>query len=136
MTNKQNENIVFFDSECNFCNYWVQFILKYDKNKIFKFASLQSDFAKNHFAAFNINPSLLNTLYYSGNGKNYKKSTAVLKIANKLSGFFRIFLVFYLIPRFLRDIIYDFIAKHRRKLLKNNQQCLVPDADTRKRFYN
>ena len=82
--NKAQNNIILFDGDCNFCNNTVQFIIKHDPNKIYKFASLQSDFAKKFLKDFHYK-SLPDSILYIENDKIYDRSTAALKIGRNLS---------------------------------------------------
>lgn len=115
-----NKTILFFDADCLFCNFWVQFLLKQDKKKQFYFAALQSKVAQ---ICLEPKHQYLESLILLHQGEIYQKSKAVFKICALLKGWFYIFLIFTIIPNFILDFFYDLIAKHRHKILKD--QCLI-----------
>lgn len=129
-----DQSIILFDGVCNLCNRVVLFVIKHDKSGYFKFASLQSDYAKEKINLESYTDNDLRSLVLIQNGKIYWKSTAALKIAKHLSGGWKIFSVFLILPRFLRDPIYDFVARHRYKWFGKRAECMVPDPSLKKRF--
>lgn len=126
------ETIIFFDGECMLCNSSVNFIIKHDKNSQFMFSPLQGKKAAelNIYSADKTPDSII--LIEKGN--IYKFSDAALRIASKLDGFWKMLYVFIIIPRFLRDFVYKFIAKHRYKWFGKYDYCMVPNDNIKKRF--
>lgn len=124
--------IIFFDGECPFCIGWVQWLIRVDQTKKFRFASLQSSFAQ-QFLPQHILDHLESVVLYE-QGKIYTHSTAVLRILKSLSGWWKGLYLFILVPRPLRDAIYSWIAKNRYRFLKQNQHCLLPTESERDRF--
>lgn len=122
--------IVFYDGDCGFCNSAVQFILARKKRE-FYFAPLQSDLAESALSAHNITINL-DTIYFLKNGKVYNRSSAALQICRGLKGGYPLLFGFYMVPKFLRDPIYNFIAKRRHKL--RTGYCLIPLANDRQFF--
>jgi predicted DCC family thiol-disulfide oxidoreductase YuxK len=129
-----NNRIILFDGICNLCNASVNFIIKNDKKNRFVFASLQSDVAKEILLQFSEKKLNLNTLIYFENGVLFEKSTAVLKIAKQLRFPWPIFYVFIIIPAFLRDNIYTFIAKNRYKWFGKKATCMIPAPELKSKF--
>lgn len=120
---------------CNFCNSSVNFILKRDKKKVFKFASLQSDFAGEILRRNGIDETTLNTLILAEGGtKIYKRSSAALRIAGRLRFPWHLTYVFIIIPPFIRDFIYDIIARNRYRWFGKRDACRIPTAEERERF--
>ena len=116
--------LLFFDSDCLFCNFWVQFVFKKDKKKQIYFAPLQSDYAAKYlFPLVGHQYKNLNTLYLYHEGKVYEKSQAVLKICELLGGYFLFLLIFKLFPTYFSDFFYDLLAKNRHKIMKNS--CIL-----------
>jgi predicted DCC family thiol-disulfide oxidoreductase YuxK len=116
----KNETItlLFFDSECLFCNFWVQFILKKDKKKKIYFAPLQSSYAEQYlFPIIGEKYKQFDTLYLYQDGEVYEKSQAILKICYILDGYFRFFLIFKIIPIFILNFFYDIVAKNRHNIV-------------------
>ncbi|MBL4861993.1 MAG: DUF393 domain-containing protein [Crocinitomicaceae bacterium] len=129
---KSNDLIVFYDGDCGFCNRTVAFVLKYDKTKRIQFAAIQTEFTQALFKAKNLPSPDLSTFYFLENENVYQKSTAALRLAKHLK-FPRSFLrFFWIVPRFIRDGVYDFIAKRRQRL--SNGYCVIPSKEDRERF--
>ena len=125
--------IVLFDGECNFCDASVQFILKHDPKGIFKFASLKSEIGQQLLNDFNVPQNMDGIVLIEGNGF-YTRSTAALKIARQLTGLWKFFYTFIIIPKFLRDSVYSVIAKNRYKWFGKKDSCMLPTPEQRKRF--
>ncbi|OIK15681.1 thiol-disulfide oxidoreductase [Bacillus sp. MUM 116] len=127
------ERIVLFDGVCNLCNQSVQFIIKRDPSGIFKFASLQGERGKRIISDFGI-PAELESLILIENEKAYRKSTAALRICGKLNGPWKLFVILMIIPPFIRDYIYDIIAKNRYKWFGRKNSCMLPSPSLKNRF--
>ena len=134
MINTKHNNVIFFDGVCNLCNASVNFIIKKDKNNIFKFAALQSDFAKKTLASFPKDKTQADSILYLENKKLYSKSSAVLHIAKHLNGGYPILFGFIIVPKFIRNFAYDFIAKNRYKWYGKKQECMIPTPEIKSKF--
>ena len=130
----KNKSIILFDGVCNLCNSSVNFIIKHDKKKHFLFASLQSDAAKEILLHHSLNKIIFDSIILIEDTIIYEKSTAVLRIAKKLNNGFQLLYVFILIPKILRDKIYDYIAKNRYKWYGKKDTCMLPTKDLKSRF--
>ena len=119
-------NLVFIDGACNLCNGWVKFIHKRDKKKIFRYASLQSNIAKEILKKNNYNYSEISTIILIKNNKDYTKSTAIIEILRSLKSPYKLLLITYIIPRIFRDSLYNFIAKRRYNWFGKKDNCLLP----------
>lgn len=128
------QSVVLFDGVCNLCNSFVQFVIKYDKNERFKFASLQSDFAEKELANFFMDSQKMSTVILLENGKLYSRSTAALRILNSLNGLWPLLYVFIIVPAFIRDVVYNLIAKNRYKWFGKKDSCMVPSPELQCRF--
>lgn len=126
--------IVFFDGYCNLCSGSVQWIIKHDKKGQFKFASLQSDFAKQTLD--NNTVESLSSLVLFQNNNTFLESTAALKIASKLDFPVNLLSVFLIIPAFVRNFFYKIISRNRYKWFGKKQECWLPTAELRQRFIN
>jgi predicted DCC family thiol-disulfide oxidoreductase YuxK len=124
---------VFFDGVCTLCNRGVNFLIKHDKKGVLKFASLQSEYAQNVIPKALLDRDNLDTIIVYTDGKFYERSKAVLKLCKVLGGGFYVVLIGYLIPRFIRDGLYRFIANNRYRWFGTQSQCRVPTPDL-KRF--
>ena len=129
----EEENpIIFFDGVCNLCNGAVNFIIDHDKRSQFKFAPLQSKTAEKYISSSVIEN--IDSILYWDRGQLHTKSSAALRIAKKLDGLWKIAYVFIIIPRFIRDFVYDHIAKNRYKWFGKRESCRMPTEDVKSRF--
>ena len=126
--------VVLFDGLCNVCEGSVKFILKRDGNRRFRFASLQSDVAKDLTRPFGVDPSALNTMMLVQDGTLYKRSDAVLRIARRLRFPWMLSSVFLVLPRFLRDPVYNFVGRNRYRWFGKKDECMIPTPEIRERF--
>ena len=134
MNNFNNKSIILFDGVCNLCNSSVNFIIKHDKKEQFLFASLQSDAAKEILLQFPIKKFNLNSIILIENGNVYKKSMAVLKISKQLNSGYKLLYAFIITPKFIRDWIYNYIAKNRYKWFGKKENCMIPTPEVSNRF--
>jgi predicted DCC family thiol-disulfide oxidoreductase YuxK len=126
--------IILFDGVCNFCNGTVNFIIKQDKKGIFRFAPLQSEKGRQMLAQMGLSEKYLNSFVFIEHGKAYMKSTAGLRLYNRLPWYWKWTQIFWLVPRFIRDAVYDMVAKHRYKWFGKKEQCMLPSAEIKSRF--
>ena len=127
--------VLFFDGVCDLCNKWVQFIIKQDKRKFFLFAPLQSPQGGEALRAVTDSNGMAPDsiiLYYKG--QYYIKSTAALRILNLLGGLWPMAMAGMAVPRFLRNIVYDLIARNRYKWFGKRDTCMIPTPELRSRF--
>ena len=129
-----NSNLILFDGVCNFCNFWVNFIIDHDDKRYFKFASLQSDIAQRILIEKKIDISKIDSIILVVNDQVFFKSSAALQIAKKLNGFWKILYVFSVIPSSLCDLIYDFVAKNRYNWFGKRDTCRVPSKAEKELF--
>lgn len=126
--------IILFDGVCNLCNASVQFIIKRDSKKIFLFSSLQSDASQDILLQYNLEKLDFDTIILLDNGIIYDKSTAILKIIRKLSGFYKLGYIFIIVPKFIRDYVYKIISKNRYKWFGKRDTCMIPTEELKLRF--
>ncbi len=126
--------IILFDGVCNLCNASVQFILKRDSKAHFRFASLQSEFGKQQLLLYEIDASKCDSVIYIYKDRAFIKSTAALQIAKKLGGGWPLLYGLIIIPRFIRDWVYGFIAKNRYRWFGKKDSCMIPSPELKSRF--
>ena len=126
--------VVLFDGVCNLCNGAVQFIIRRDPSSQCRFASLQSDYGQSQLLKFGLDPTKLHSIIVLENERIYERSDAALKIASRLAGPWPLLKFFGILPRFLRDGVYDVIAKNRYKMFGRKDSCMIPTPDLRERF--
>ena len=132
---KDNTKIVLFDGVCNLCSGAVQFIIKRDRNDVFRFAALQEDVGKQLLAERGINTRELDSIIVIEPGvAYYSKSDAALEIAKNFGGLWSLFAVFKWIPKPIRDAIYDFVAKNRYRWFGEKEQCMIPTPELKAKF--
>ncbi len=129
-----SQPLLLFDGICNLCNSSVQFIISHDRQKKFTFASLQSDAAKEILLQFDTKYFNLDSIILIYNDKIYSKSAAIIRVGMLLGKGFSLSVIFYIIPRFIRDWMYDFIAKNRYKWFGKKESCMLPNKDLKNRF--
>lgn len=107
--------LVLFDGVCNLCNNTVRFIFKRDKKDRFRYLSLQDSRAKMILSSHNyVDPNLKSFVLIKGDSL-YTKSTAALMVAKELGFPYAMASIFFIIPVYLRNKAYDFVAKNRYK---------------------
>ena len=133
--NKQlTHSIILFDGVCNLCNVAVNFVIKRDPGNVFKFAPLQEKQGALLLKTHAIGIQKLDSIVLIENGNVYTKSSAALRIAKNMSNLWPLFFVLLIIPRFIRDGVYDFIAKNRYKWFGEKEQCMIPTPGLREKF--
>ncbi|WP_215223468.1 thiol-disulfide oxidoreductase DCC family protein [Echinicola shivajiensis] len=130
----QDVDIVLFDGVCNLCNQAVDFIIRHDSKDHFKLASLQDIPGQKLLKGKSINEDYLDSLVLLRKDKVYYKSRAALEIAKKLKGLWPLFYGFIIVPKFLRDSIYDWIAQNRYKWFGKRDTCRLPNEDEKSKF--
>ena len=129
-----NQQIILFDGVCNFCNFWINFIIDHDKNNVFKFAALQSDKGQEFLEKYNLNKETFDSFILIQHEKVYDKSTAAFKVSKYLHGIWSYFYFLIFIPKPIRDFIYNIIAKYRYKIFGRRDACRIPTQQEKNRF--
>lgn len=128
------EPILLFDGVCNLCSSSVQFVLERNKKGNVKFASLQSDTGQKLLADSSLPKDYIDSLVLLDKGQTYVKSDAALQLAKHLSGVWKIGLIFLIVPKLIRNPIYDWVAKNRYKWYGKKETCWMPDPKWSERF--
>ncbi len=131
---EQDHPVILFDGVCNLCNASVQYVIKHDKKKLFRFASLQSSFGEKILKQNNLPSEVFNSFILFENNIIYTRSTAALLVAKKLSGLIKILYGFIVIPKFVRDAVYNFIARNRYKWFGKQEACWLPTPELKNLF--
>lgn len=130
----KDKTILLFDGYCNLCHSSVQFLLKHEKKPDMYFSSLQSPLGVELLNEFFIDPKATDSLVLIENNKAYTKSSAALRLAKHLNGIYPLAFGFMIVPPFIRNSVYDFVARNRYKWYGKKESCMVPDPDLAKRF--
>ena len=137
---KPTNFIILYDGVCGLCNRFVRLILRLDKRGVFRFASLQSQFAACILQRFGINPLQLDTVYLvmnyeSANEQLIARDRAVIVILRQLGGIWRICAtISRLLPQRFRQWLYNRIARNRYRIFGKYESCPLPDDKTRSKF--
>ncbi len=134
MSEHLDHPVVLFDGVCNFCDASVNFIIDHDPKRYFIFTAQQLEVGQALLRKSGLDPSKIDTLVLVEDGKVYTRSTAALRIAKQLSGGWKLFYIFIIIPRPIRDVFYNLFATYRYKLFGKKEACRVPTAAERERF--
>jgi predicted DCC family thiol-disulfide oxidoreductase YuxK len=129
-----SKNILLFDGVCNLCNGLVLFIIKRDPAGKFKFASLQSETGQQWLMRIGLVKNEFESFIFIQDDKYYLKSTAALKMLRHLGGVWKLLYVFILVPRPIRDFLYDLIARSRYRIFGKKDVCMIPTPELSERF--
>jgi predicted DCC family thiol-disulfide oxidoreductase YuxK len=130
----QSHKIILFDGVCNLCNGAVNFVITHDKKDRFKFAPLQEEVGKRLMKEYHIDASETDSIILIDNGKAYIKSAAALRIAKGLNGAYPLLYIFIVLPEFLRNWVYDWVAKNRYRWFGKRESCIVPTPELKQKF--
>ena len=126
--------VLLFDVVCNLCSNSVQFVLTHNKKENINFASLQSEFGAKTLLNSKLPSDYTSSLVLLENDKVYVKSDAALQLCKHLSGLWKIGSILLIIPTFIRNPVYDWIAKNRYKWFGKKEVCWIPEPKWKKRF--
>ena len=126
--------IIFFDGICNLCTGTVQFVIKHDPEHHFRFASLQSEAGQQLLKEYNLSTTEFGSFILWENGKVYTRSSAALRVTKKLNGLWPALFSFMIVPPFIRNAVYDFVAGNRYKWFGKKEACWIPTPELQKLF--
>ncbi len=129
-----NNPIILFDGVCNFCNSSINFVIKRDKKSIVRFAALQSDAGQQLLKEYSLPTNEFNSFILIEAGAVFTQSTGALKVCKYLTGLWPLFYGFIIVPKFIRDGIYNWVAKNRYKWFGKKDQCMLPTPAVSARF--
>lgn len=132
---KTKMNIIVFDGVCNFCNRVVKIIIRHDPSAQIHFTVQQSAAGEKLLHQYSIQEST-NSVVFITQGLVYYQSDAVIEIAKLLSGWPNLFKYSIIVPRFLRNALYKFIASNRYTIFGKQTHCMVPKEEEKERFIN
>jgi len=131
-----DQSLILFDGICNLCNASVQYVIKHDPDSIFKFTTLQSETGTRLLRKYDLSSPGLNSFILIQHGKAYTKSTAALMVARQLKGAIKLLYGFIIVPPFIRNMVYNIIAKNRYKWFGKKDNCMIPTPSLQARFLN
>ena len=126
--------VILFDGICNLCCGWVQFLIHKDKRTKFRFATLQSESGKMLMDSLGLKNGNMETIIYIKGNHFFQESSAVLEILHDTGGIWRMLIIFKLIPKSIRNNIYQIMAKRRYTFFGIRGSCYLPTEEEHKRF--
>ena len=126
--------VLIFDGVCELCSSSVNFILRWEKGHEIKFTANQNPPGRALLEQYGENPDEVSTIYFIEQGKIYKQSAAVLRIARRLRFPWFLGYGFIIVPRFIRDLFYKLIARNRYRLFGQKETCRIPTPEEMARF--
>jgi predicted DCC family thiol-disulfide oxidoreductase YuxK len=131
----KDKKIILFDGVCNLCNASVQFVIKRDTKDRFRFVPLQSDLGDKILNHLGVNREQTDSIVLYEPGKAYYyKAEAALKIINELGGLYQLLNILQIFPKFLSNIVYDYIAKNRYCWYGKQENCMMPTPELAAKF--
>lgn len=131
----RDKKIILFDGVCNLCNSTVQFLIKHDKKDVFRFVALQSDLGQQITAYIGIDTSKVDSIIVYEPGKAYfYKADAALEIASAIGGIYSLLGIFKVVPKSIRNAVYDYIARNRYKWYGKKEACMIPTPEIKAKF--
>lgn len=133
-TRNLSHPVILFDGVCNLCSSSVQFVIKHDPKHQFHFASLQSEFGQQVLQQFQLPPTEFGSFILLENNIIYTKSAGALQVVKKLNGLLPSLYIFVVIPCFILDSIYNWIAKNRYRWFGKKEACWIPTQELNSLF--
>lgn len=130
-----DKKIILFDGVCNLCDSTVQFIIRHDKKDVFRFVALQSDLGQEIIMHIGLDTSKTDSivLYEPGNAYYYK-AEAALNILTELGGVYSLIGAFKVLPKWLSNKVYDYVARNRYKWYGKKDACMIPTPELKAKF--
>ena len=125
--------VLLFDGVCNFCNRMVNFAIRNDRKRKLKFAPLQSKSGQYLREQFGVSPSA-DTIVFIENGKAYTYARAAIRVCRYLDWPAKALYAFIIVPRFISQPFYKWIARNRYRWFGKKDTCMIPAPDVRARF--
>lgn len=126
--------IVVFDAKCLLCLAWVKFLLKHDKRGRFRFASIQSRAGADLLARAGLQVTNLETLLLVDGKRTYQHTAAILRVLHQLGFPWRLAWIGWLVPSFIRDAAYRWVARNRYRIFGQSDSCFLPSKEHLGRF--
>ena len=126
--------VVLFDGVCNLCNSSVNWIIDHDKKNQFQFASLQSAYGSKKVIEIGLADDYMDTVVLIKDDKVFTHSDAILHIAKHLGGIYSLAVVFFIVPKFVRNFFYKIVANNRYKWFGKRDTCRMPTPELKSKF--
>ena len=134
MTEVAPHPVVIFDGECNFCSSIVAFVIKRDGRGVFRFAPFQSEAGRALLQKYGVRDGYFDSFILIDEGGLFTKSDAALRLWRRLGGLWSLTYALIIVPRFVRDAVYDFVARNRYRWFGKKDECMIPGPEVKERF--
>lgn len=131
-THRDQHPIVFFDGVCGLCNGFVDRLIRWDRNKVLRYATLQGATAHTQLPK-ELTTNLSTIVYYDGQ-RSWTKSGAALRALIRIGGLWKLAAIFLLVPTVIRDVVYDLVARNRYQWFGRHETCRIPSPEERRLF--
>ena len=128
------QSVILFDGVCNFCNAAVNFVIRKNKRGDLRYAAVQTEAGKRILQKYGMDSESRYSFIFVEDGKAYLRSTAALKLSRHLKGLWPLCYGFMVVPVFIRDGLYNWIARNRYQWFGGRKECMVPSAELRAKF--
>ena len=129
-----NDRVVLFDGVCRLCGAWAKFLIRFDRRRVFKLATMQSDQGKRILEWHGLPTDSGESMILIEGSHMYAKSSAFIRVMARLPLPWKLASVVWLIPRVIRDWLYDRVALNRYAIFGKHQSCVLPTPDHERRF--
>ena len=130
----QKNPILLFDGVCNLCNSFVQFVIRHDAKAVFRFTPLQSEIGRRLMEKGHFPPEELSTVILVNKGKFYSHSDVPLQVVRNLPGAWPMLYTLRIIPKPIRDALYNWVAQNRYRWFGKRESCMLPTPELKQRF--
>jgi predicted DCC family thiol-disulfide oxidoreductase YuxK len=131
---REGDRIVLFDGVCRLCNGWARFLIRFDRDRRFKLASVQSPEGAAILEWFGFPTDTYETMLLVEGPRMYQRSAAFIRVVARLPFPWRLAAVVWLIPSPIRDWLYDRVALNRYRVFGRFESCVLPTADHLERY--
>lgn len=126
--------VILFDGVCNLCNSSVNWVIDRDHSNQFKFSALQSAYGKRVVEKFQLQGDFMDTVLLVDSDKVWQRSDAALQILKSLGGVYSVAAIFFLVPAFIRNMVYNYVARNRYRWFGKQDVCRVPTPELKAKF--
>lgn len=130
----KTQNIVVFDGVCALCNGWIKFLLRFDRHQRFRFVIAQSDLGAQLYAHVGEPSDVYETMLVFTEGRYYSKADAITAVLRIIGWPWKLFSIARFLPAFLKNWLYDRLARNRYKIFGKYDQCMMPTPEIKARF--
>lgn len=137
MQNKQNtpeHPVLLFDGVCNLCDGFVQWLIRRDKARVFRYAPIQSEAGQSLFCQFDLPLDEISTVVLVEGNRIYTHADVSLRIGQLLGGWWKLTGLFYIVPPAIRNTIYNWVARNRYRWFGEKDQCMMPTPELKQLF--